>query len=104
MKIDNAIKNVTAPRIRDAKPAKVTSGTGQGGNATVSDNVQLTDHSSLLQVMEAHLADIEVTDPGKVEAIRQSIADGTFKVDEEAVAEGLVQESLENLGRRANQQ
>lgn len=103
MKIDNAIKNVAPPRAREAKSDKAASRTSPLAEATVSDEVRLTDHSTLLQVLETQLADIEVTDPGKVEAIRQSIADGTFKVDEEAVAEGLVRESLENLSRRAQQ-
>lgn len=103
MKIDNAVKNVTTPRTRETKSGKATGRAGQIGNPTVSDNVRLTDHSSQLQVLEAQLTDIEVSDPGKVDAIRQAIADGTFQVDEEAVAESLVQESLENLGRQANQ-
>ena len=39
-----------------------------------------------------------------IESIRQAIAEGRFQVDEEAVAEGLVRETISNLGRRASQQ
>ncbi len=101
MKIDGPIKGVAFPRGKEVKSGKARSQDDRSTASTVSDEVQLTDNSARIRELEAQLAEIEVTDPGKVEAIRQAIADGTFKVDEEAVAEGLVQESLENIAHQA---
>lgn len=115
MKIEsNPIKGVTTPRARDIKSEKsekagagantgASARSASSGRATVSDDVRITENSTRLQQLEARLVDIEITDPAKVEAVRQAIADGTFQVDEAAVAEGLVQESLEQLSHQPKQ-
>lgn len=97
MKIDNAPKNTGPGRMREAKPEKAKAPATTGGNATVSDNVDLTSESTLMQSLESSLADQPTTDPNKIEAIRQAIAEGRFKVDEEVVAEKLVEETMEDL-------
>jgi negative regulator of flagellin synthesis FlgM len=101
MKIDNAPKNTGPARVRQSKAGKAKTQATAGGNDTVSDNVDLTSESTLMQSLESSLADQSPTDPGKIEAIRQAIAEGRFKVDEEVVAEKLVQETTENLRRGA---
>ena len=57
----------------------------------------LTDTSGRLRQLEGDLAGVDVADSGKIEAVRQAIEQGSFVVDEEAVAEGLIQESIENI-------
>jgi negative regulator of flagellin synthesis FlgM len=100
MKIDNSIK-VTAPN--------TTKASGQGQRSTLSklmgdngvhDEVELSGKDTKLRDLEAQLAELEVTDAGKIEAIRRAIADGTFKVDENAVADGLIGEAINLLSGR----
>jgi negative regulator of flagellin synthesis FlgM len=102
VKIDNNIKSIPAPRGKDAKSA--ASRLLQSAEPpAVSDNVRLTDTSEKMRQLESDLSNIDITDAAKVESIRQAIADGNFKVDEEAVAEGLIQESIATIGRRSRQ-
>ena len=102
VKIDTAIKSIPAPRGKESKsalnrllqPAEPPAG---------SDDVKLTETSEKMRELKTELGDIDVSNPAKVDAIRQAIADGSFKVDEEAVAESLIQESITTLGRRSRQ-
>lgn len=97
MKIDNALKTVAPAKAKEAKDGKSRTLTRQTGDARVHDEVKLTGDSARMRELEARLAELAVTDPQRIEAIRQAIADGSFKVDEEAVADAMIQEILENL-------
>ncbi len=102
MKIDSAIQHISSVQAKgvNSKPSRgKTAGSAAG---SVSDNVERTGTASRMREMEAQLADLPFEDAGKVESIRQAIADGTFKVDEEAVAEGMVQETIEQLSHQHN--
>jgi negative regulator of flagellin synthesis FlgM len=101
VKIDTTIKAVTAPRSKDAKSTKGQMLASPADPASVSDDVRLTSTSGKLRQFETELADVDVADSGKVEAVRQAIADGSFSVDEEVVAEGLIQESVDNITQQA---
>jgi len=98
MKIDNSLTGV-----RGITPGKGK--TERNRNATTNtlvpdsgcDSVDITSTSSRLQRLEATLADINSEDTEKVEAIRQAIAEGRYQVDEDAVAEKLIQNTLEQL-------
>jgi negative regulator of flagellin synthesis FlgM len=97
VKIDNSFKAEAPNKVKEAKGGKsrtVTRPTHQSG---IQDAVELTGDAAKLQELEARLAELEITDPKKVESIRQAIADGTFQVDEEAVADGLISEAVEHL-------
>lgn len=101
MKIDTTIKNVTATRGKDSKPGQTKSATAAAAAASLSADVRLTDTSAKLRELEAELTEVGVTDGGKIESVRQAIADGSFTVDEEVVADGLIQESIENISHQA---
>jgi len=96
MKIDNTLKNVVGvqPKTKAGKGKTSDAGKAQAG---VQDNVDLTSQASLMRSLESSLADLPDTDIGKVEEVRQAIAEGRFKVDEEVVAEKLVEDTMENL-------
>jgi negative regulator of flagellin synthesis FlgM len=96
MKIDSSLKGVTGvqPKPGAGKTKAGERSQTQGG---VQDNVDLTGQASLMRSLEASLADVPDTDVGKVEAVRQAIAEGRFKVDDEVVAEKLVESTMENL-------
>lgn len=97
MKIDNSIKGITASRGKETKLGKAQAQASPITSVSVNDNVKLTSTSGKLSELEAQLAGMDVTDSGKIEAVRQAIEDGSFVVDEEAVAEGLIQESIDNI-------
>jgi negative regulator of flagellin synthesis FlgM len=101
VKIDSALQHISSIQSKGLKKSakgKVASSAA----GSVSDSVELTGASSILSELETQLADIPSEDAGKVESIRQSIAEGRFQVDEEAVAEGMVQETIEQLSYRHN--
>jgi len=103
VKIDTNVKSVLPARGREVKANKDSAAASPGGLATaaVSDEVRLTGTSAKLRHLEAELAGLDVADAGKVEAVRQALADGSFTVDEEVVAEGLIQESIDNITQQA---
>lgn len=96
MKIDNTWKNVAGiqPKVKvgKGKPSDIDK-----SRSGVQDNVDLTAQASLMRSLESTLADLPDTDIGKVEEVRQAIAEGRFRVDEEVVAEKLVEDTMENL-------
>lgn len=102
VKIDNAIKSIPATRGKESKSA-IGRLLQPAESPAVSDDVKLTDKSEKIRQLESELSDVDVSDPAKVESIRKAIAEGNFKVDEEAVAEGLIQESIATIGRRSRQ-
>lgn len=98
MKIDDPLRGVSAIRGREIrKPKGRTTTTALAGGG---DSVDITQTSARLSQLEEALGQIDSADTGKVEAVRQAIAEGTFKVDEEAVADALVQGTMEQLRRR----
>lgn len=101
MKIDTAIQHISSVQAKGVK-SKSSRNKAAAADGSVSDNVELTGTSSRMRELETQLADVPLEDAAKVESIRQAIADGTFTVDEEAVAEGMVQETIEQLSHQHN--
>jgi negative regulator of flagellin synthesis FlgM len=102
VKIENISKSQPAVRSKDAKSV-ASRLLPQPDSPPISDDVQLTATAEKMSQLEGNLNSVDVSDRGKIEAIRQQIAEGRFKVDEEAVAESLVQETIANISRRAGQ-
>lgn len=89
MKIDDALKKTGGLGVgtTQARPGKSAEKAGTVSKAPAeSDNVHL---SSKLQSL-AQIGGNGVFDANKVEEIKAAIADGTFKVDPEKVANGLL--------------
>jgi negative regulator of flagellin synthesis FlgM len=87
MKIDDSIKktgglSVNTPAPRAGKTAEKPAVDGKAG-----DSVHI---SSQLQSIAGQLASGSVFDAEKVEEIKAAIANGTFQVNAEKVAEGLI--------------
>jgi negative regulator of flagellin synthesis FlgM len=53
-----------------------------------------------VRALEAQLASVEVTDAGKVEAVKAALADGSFAVDAEVVADRLIDHTKQSLRKR----
>lgn len=97
MKIDDSINGVPAIRNRETRkqkghaPAPATT-PGQAG-----DSIEITPASAQLSQLEAELGLLDSTDTAKVAAVRQAIEEGRFQVDEEAVADALLQSTMAQL-------
>ncbi len=90
MKINDSIKqpiDLTSDKVGVNTSKKVE----QTSAATAaSENVTLSTLASQMKTLEAKVANAEVFDASKVDAIKSAIASGQFTVDSEKIAEGLV--------------
>lgn len=103
MKIDSTAKIDGPSKIKESRGGKGRTTAGQTHQGGVQDEVKLTGNAAKLQELEARLAELEITDPQKVEAIRRAIAEGTFEVNDEAVADALIQEAIELISQQSQQ-
>ena len=93
MKIDTSVKSPTSTGIKESAPRASKAG---GGEATAQkrpatqDNVQITTLSSQLHAMESSMDKVPVVDAARVEAIKQAISEGRFKVNPEVIADRLL--------------
>ena len=72
---------------------RVRGGDGEqagAANTKSTDSVQLTDTASRLAELQAEVAAAKGVDIDRVEAIRQQIADGSYEVDADRVADALM--------------
>jgi negative regulator of flagellin synthesis FlgM len=74
--------------VREEPPSRPA---GRGGpNTPAGDSVSLTETAARLQVLENRLKDDPGVDSKRVEALRQAIADGSYRVDPQRVADRLL--------------
>lgn len=71
------------------------------GTAVSAQGVDRAGFSSTIKSMGKEVAAGGVVDQAKVERISQAIADGTFEVNPEAVADGMIRSAAELLTRRS---
>lgn len=63
-----------------------------------ADSVDLTDSARQLQDLQAAVAGTPVVDSSRVDALREAIANGSYKVDPQRVADGLLAQDRAALG------
>ncbi|MHB1215879.1 MAG: flagellar biosynthesis anti-sigma factor FlgM [Thiobacillus sp.] len=97
MKID---KRITPPAASKASATKGKGGKTSAAPAGGSDSLTLTESSTRIRSLESQLASVDVTDVGKVEAVKAALADGSFSVDAEVVADRLIDHTKETLRKR----
>ncbi|ODU32421.1 MAG: flagellar biosynthesis anti-sigma factor FlgM [Thiobacillus sp. SCN 62-729] len=99
MKIDKRITPPTASKVSSAKgkSAGKAAASASGG----SDSLTLTESSTRIRSLESQLASVDVTDAGKVESVKAALANGTFAVDAEVVADRLIDHTKETLRKRS---
>jgi len=100
VKIDDSLSGIADIRNIKQKKNKRSLSSSEASSVTApGENVEFTETSSQLSMLEEALNTIETTDPGRLEALQQAIADGQFKVDEEVVADALIQNSIDQMKR-----
>ncbi len=73
-----------------ASAASVAPG-GAGGSGSATDSVQITDTASYLVTAEQTLTDVPVINSGRVAETSDALANGTYKVSPERIANQLLQ-------------
>jgi negative regulator of flagellin synthesis FlgM len=97
VKIDKRVTPTTASKVSAAKgKAKEVASPPQGG----SDSLTLTASSTRLRALESQLASVDIADAGKVETVKAALANGSFAVDAEVVADRLIDQTKETLRKR----
>jgi len=93
-------------RITPPAAAKVSAAKGKGAGKTAApaagggDSLTLTESSTRIRSLESQLAAADIADAGKIEAVKSALANGTFTVDAEVVADRLIDHTKEALRKR----
>jgi negative regulator of flagellin synthesis FlgM len=75
--------------VQDAQSGRAAQKPAAGG-ASTTDKVDITSLSTQLHALESSLADVGVVDAARVDAIKQAISEGRFKIDSDVVADKLL--------------
>lgn len=82
---------ISAESSQKSAEQRVSSSSAQSIPTGSSDTVSMTDQVSRLQKIESQLAAVPPVDNARVAEIKQSIADGSFKVNPENIASKLIE-------------
>lgn len=103
MKINEALKSVggLGKDKLEANEKKATTANAEAKKAEAKsgESVTLSPLADKIKSLETKVAAENVFDSNKVESIKSAIASGTFKVDTEKVADGLMQTVKDLIGR-----
>ncbi len=88
MKI-NPIRPGAVGGVQDTQAGRSTQQPAAGKSGT-TDKVAITSLSSQLHALESSLTDVSVVDAARVDAIKQAISEGRFKIDSDVVADKLL--------------
>lgn len=92
MKIENStIKSPAVAKAGESQGRQSRVGSSPAPSSQpAADNVKITSLSSQLHALENSLADVSVIDSARVDAIKQAISEGRFKINPEVVADRLL--------------
>lgn len=92
------INGINGPRQQGTEAGQVSSAqnnnqsqTQSSQESTRADSVKLTETGRQLANLENAIRDLPVVDAQRVDAVRESVNDGTYAVDNRAVAQKLMQ-------------
>lgn len=95
-----SIKPVSPAGVSDVTPGKAPDQTGPVSPAPARDKVEITSVSAQLAQLERVLSEVGVVDVARIEAVKQAIAEGRFRIDSDAVADKLLATVRELLARQ----
>lgn len=98
MKIDKRITPPAAAKVSSSKGK--SAGKSAASSKGTADSLTLTDSSTRIRSLETELATVDITDVGKIESVKAALADGSFTVDAEVVADRLIDHTKEALRKR----
>lgn len=78
------------PERQDTRVRGGESALPDSGSTKSADSVQLTDTAARLSELQAEVAAASGVDIERVDAIRQQIADGSYQVDADRIADALM--------------
>lgn len=90
MKIDNSVKSVSQPKVGQTTAKRGGGATKTTRSKSTQEQVDIGPLSSQLQALESSLENVEVVDTARVEAIKQAISEGRFRVNPDVVADRLL--------------
>jgi len=90
VKINNSIGKPAGVAVTQDVQGSKPAGPVSAAPKPAGDRVAITSLSSQLQALESRLSDVAVVDVARVDAIKQAISEGRFKVDSEVVADRLI--------------
>lgn len=91
LKIDHSATTTSGLKVNESKGQQNRVGsTPAPSSKPASDSVNITSLSSQLQALESSLSDVSVVDTARVNAIKQAISEGRFKINPEVVADKLL--------------
>jgi negative regulator of flagellin synthesis FlgM len=85
-----SLKPASTASVQDIVSSKQPSPQGPVAPSAPGDKVEITSISAQLQQLEKILNDVSVLDSARVDAIKQAISEGRFRVDSEVVADNLL--------------
>ena len=100
MKIDKRIPSTGVGKVGGTQAKSGGPRASGAGKSSGGDQLSITASSSMVRSMEAELAGIDVTDTAKIESVKAAIANGSFAVNAEVVADRMIDEAKQNLRRR----
>ena len=92
MKIEGSLRGTAVTGVTNPAPAR---GKDSSASSLKQDSVSLSDTSSQLQALESSVSQASGFDTAKVEAIKQTISEGRFKIDPEQIADNLLASTRE---------
>lgn len=100
-------KNSTAVGTQRSANTQASKSTEQSADAPVKttgsgDQVAISSHAQRIQALEVRVQQFPEVDVARVEAIKQSISEGSYKVDAESTAEKMLalEQSLHQLSNK----
>ncbi|MDT8404496.1 flagellar biosynthesis anti-sigma factor FlgM [Sulfuriflexus sp.] len=69
---------------------EATAAQQETGRSSTADTVSLTNTSAQLRSLENTLAELPVVDSQRVESIKQALADGSYEIDAQRIADKLI--------------
>ena len=93
LKIDNSAKSVSPPKVNQTSPKRGSDDavkTRPTESQEPVNKVDMATLSSQLQALESSLENVQVVDTARVEAIKQAISEGRFRVNPDVVADRLL--------------
>lgn len=82
--------DITSTRLRAMERGKDAGQSARSGSASGQDAVQLTSTATSLKQIETRLASIPDVDRARVDAVRQRVEAGAYKVDANRIADRLL--------------